>query len=107
VVVPELAEVPVFRTVTVQVPLGEDVDDASFCATNGDPPSLTDIIMSTAGEAVAAGAGVMFTARRTTHAKATANARVAAFVQARSRGISTAASKSYQAAPPGRQVASV
>jgi hypothetical protein len=42
VVVAELADVPVFRTVTVREPLGQEVD-ASFCVTNGNPPSPSDM----------------------------------------------------------------
>ena len=48
-VVPELAEVPVLRTVKVQVPLGVEVVPGSCRATNGDPPSLSDMLRSTAG----------------------------------------------------------
>ncbi len=81
-VVPELAEVPVFRTLTVQVPLGAEAVDASLWATHGDPPSLTDMIMSTADEAPDAGAGVSPTANWTAHMTCS-NTRTAAFVQAR------------------------
>ena len=47
VVVPELADVPVFRTLAVQVPV--DVVEASACATNGDQPSSTDMVISAEG----------------------------------------------------------
>ena len=60
-VVPELA-VPVLRTVTVQVPLGGEEGPAFCCAANGDPPSLTDMIMSTADDAPEADTGVSPTA---------------------------------------------
>jgi hypothetical protein len=82
-VVPELAAVPVLRTVTVQVPLGGEVGPAFCCATNGDPPSLTDMIMSTADGAPEADAGVSPMAKWTTHMEPAANTRTAAFVQAR------------------------
>ena len=67
VVVPELADVPVFRTVAVQVPLGVDVVDASACTTNGDPPSSTDMVISAAEEAVNADAGTRLQASNATH----------------------------------------
>ena len=81
--VPELAAVPVLRTVTVQVPLGGEVGPAFCCATNGDPPSLTDMIMSTADDVPEADAGVSPTANCTAHMAICSNTRTAAFVRAR------------------------
>src|ERR1039457_5977341 len=54
-VVPELGAVPVFRTVTFQVPLGVVDVPASFWATNGDPPSLTDMLRLTASRCTIGG----------------------------------------------------
>jgi hypothetical protein len=50
-VVQELALVPVFRTVTVQVPLGVEAVPRLAWATHGDPPSPSDMIMSTTADA--------------------------------------------------------
>jgi hypothetical protein len=72
----------VFRTVTVQVPLGVDVVDASAWATNGEPPSPMDMTMSTAGEAAEADAGPRLMASRATHTETTANARAVALARA-------------------------
>jgi len=47
-VLPALAEVPVLRIAKVQVPLGAELAPESCCATNDDPPSLNDMIRSTA-----------------------------------------------------------
>ena len=56
-VVPELAVVPVFRTVTVHVPLGVDDVRASACATHGEPPSPIDMLRSTERDAADAETG--------------------------------------------------
>jgi hypothetical protein len=79
-VVPELAEVPVLRTVTVQVPLGVELVPGSCWATNGDPPSPIDMIRSTAEAAADAGvdADTKAVASRAAHVVATANARLVA-----------------------------
>jgi|SRR6185437_61648 hypothetical protein len=83
VVVPELADVPVFRAAMVQVPLGVDVVCASFCATHGDPPSSIDMTKSTdeAGAADAA-AGTRLKAKAM-QTQSAATARFAACVCAR------------------------
>src|SRR5437667_51586 len=82
-VVPELAAVPVFRTVTVHVPLGSDDGPAFCCATNGDPPSLTDMIMSTADEAADAEAGAGPIASWAAHTQAKASAPFVALARPR------------------------
>src|SRR5690242_2360816 len=89
-VVPELAAVPVLRTVTVQVPLGVDVGLASFCATNGAPPSPIDMTRSTAEEAADAGAGARPMASNETHVVAMASACTLARMRAGSTGLGTA-----------------
>jgi hypothetical protein len=82
-VVPELAEVPVFRTVTVHVPLGVDVVCQSDRATHGTPPSPTDMTMSTPGGAAATEARAGPVASWARHTKTTANAIFVAFTEAR------------------------
>ena len=103
-VVPGLAAVPVLRTVTVRVPPGAEAGPA-FCCASGDPPSLTDMIMSTANGAPEADAGVSPTANWTTHMEPAANTRTAAFCRLGEKELSTTTSRPSQAAPPGRQFA--
>jgi hypothetical protein len=84
VVVPELADVPVFRTVTVQVPLGGEVVDAFARATHGDPPSPTDMTISTAEEEAAdAEEGTRAKPTRATHTHIATTARFVALMWAR------------------------